>query len=146
MPWLLTMLEHLLEWLQGEAIEEAVRRETREEAGVPLVAVDIVGSQPWPVGEHDGCCLLSSCCALDGSQLGWQPALWSLGCCKHARLISMRWPAFLWLWHPAAILPHLQQLYVHCPFASCHAMPCPCRAMPRHVMPCCAMPCHAMPP
>lgn len=41
--------------LQGEAIEEAVRRETREEAGVPLVAVDIVGSQPWPVGEA---CLL----------------------------------------------------------------------------------------
>lgn len=39
--------------LQGEAIEEAVRRETREEAGVELVAVDIVGSQPWPVGEWD---------------------------------------------------------------------------------------------
>ncbi len=37
--------------LQGEGIEEAVRRETREEAGVDVVAVDIVGSQPWPVGE-----------------------------------------------------------------------------------------------
>ncbi len=37
--------------MQREGIEEAVRRETREEAGIEVAAVDIVGSQPWPVGE-----------------------------------------------------------------------------------------------
>ena len=28
-----------------------MRREVREESGVQVGAVDIVGSQPWPVGE-----------------------------------------------------------------------------------------------
>ena len=32
----------------GESIEEAVRRETLEEAGVPVGAVRYVASQPWP--------------------------------------------------------------------------------------------------
>ena len=32
----------------GEAIEEAVRRETFEEAGIRLGAVRYVASQPWP--------------------------------------------------------------------------------------------------
>jgi NAD+ diphosphatase len=32
----------------GETIEEAVRRETMEEAGVPVGAVRYVCSQPWP--------------------------------------------------------------------------------------------------
>ena len=35
---------------QGEAIEEAVRREVAEEAGVPVGPVQILGSQPWPIG------------------------------------------------------------------------------------------------
>lgn len=34
----------------GESIEEAVRREIREEAGVPCGAVRYVASQPWPFG------------------------------------------------------------------------------------------------
>jgi NAD+ diphosphatase len=33
---------------QGESIEEAVRRETREEAGVIVGAVRYHSSQPWP--------------------------------------------------------------------------------------------------
>ncbi len=41
-------------FVQGEGIEEAVARETREEAGIRVSAVDIVGSQPWPVGEACG--------------------------------------------------------------------------------------------
>lgn len=49
--WVTACMPRSTQPLQGEAIEEAVRRETREEAGVELVAVDIVGSQPWPVGE-----------------------------------------------------------------------------------------------
>lgn len=32
----------------GESIEEAVRREIREEAGVPVAGVRYVASQPWP--------------------------------------------------------------------------------------------------
>jgi len=32
----------------GEAIEEAVRRETFEEAGISLGAVRYIASQPWP--------------------------------------------------------------------------------------------------
>jgi NAD+ diphosphatase len=33
---------------QGESIEEAVRREVREEAGLELVSVRYHSSQPWP--------------------------------------------------------------------------------------------------
>jgi NAD+ diphosphatase len=32
----------------GESLEDAVRREIREEAGIALTRVDYVGSQPWP--------------------------------------------------------------------------------------------------
>ena len=46
---------------QGEAIEEAVRREVAEEAGVPVGPVQILGSQPWPIGACHGfnlrCCV-----------------------------------------------------------------------------------------
>ncbi|KAL4859665.1 Peroxisomal NADH pyrophosphatase NUDT12 [Chlorella vulgaris] len=48
---------------QGEGIEEAVRRETREEAGIEVAAVDIVGSQPWPVGRGGSCELMVGCIA-----------------------------------------------------------------------------------
>jgi len=44
----LTCLSGFIE--QGEAIEEAVRREVAEEAGVPVGPVQILGSQPWPIG------------------------------------------------------------------------------------------------
>lgn len=37
-------------WLQGESIEEAVAREVREESGAEVTHVDILGSQPWPIG------------------------------------------------------------------------------------------------
>lgn len=44
----LTCLSGFIE--QCESIEEAVRREVREEAGVPVGTVHILGSQPWPIG------------------------------------------------------------------------------------------------
>ena len=44
----LTCLSGFIE--QGEAIEEAVRREVSEEAGVSVGPVQILGSQPWPIG------------------------------------------------------------------------------------------------
>ena len=44
----------------GESIEEAVRREIMEEAGVPCGAVRYVASQPWPFG---GAQLMIACIA-----------------------------------------------------------------------------------
>jgi NADH pyrophosphatase NudC (nudix superfamily) len=36
---------------QGESVEEAVAREAGEEAGVEVIEVEVLGSQPWPIGE-----------------------------------------------------------------------------------------------
>ena len=44
----------------GESIEEAVRREIMEEAGIPTAAVRYVASQPWPFG---GAQLMIACVA-----------------------------------------------------------------------------------
>lgn len=35
---------------QGESVEEAVAREIQEEAGLKLTKVEVLGSQPWPIG------------------------------------------------------------------------------------------------
>ena len=45
----LTCLSGFIE--QGESIEESVRREVREEAGIPVGDVCVLGSQPWPIGQ-----------------------------------------------------------------------------------------------
>ncbi|KAL4437163.1 hypothetical protein ABPG75_004302 [Micractinium tetrahymenae] len=63
-PGMLTCLSGFCD--QGEGLEEAVRRETREEAGIDVVAVDIVGSQPWPVGRGGSCELMIGCIAKAG--------------------------------------------------------------------------------
>jgi NAD+ diphosphatase len=47
--WPLPMMSALAGYVEaGETIEEAVRREVREEAGVQIGAVRYVASQPWP--------------------------------------------------------------------------------------------------
>ncbi|KAK9805210.1 hypothetical protein WJX72_006176 [[Myrmecia] bisecta] len=48
---------------QAESIEEAVRREVREEAGIELGRVSILGSQPWPIGRGGSCELMIGCVA-----------------------------------------------------------------------------------
>ena len=66
----------------GESIEEAVRREIMEEAGVPTGAVRYVASQPWPFG---GAQLMIACIAeahgdtivLDEKEL--EAAMWVTG-------------------------------------------------------------------
>lgn len=47
----------------GESIEEAVRREVREEAGVKVGVVSILGSQPWPIGRAGANELMIGCFA-----------------------------------------------------------------------------------
>ncbi|CAK0736539.1 hypothetical protein CVIRNUC_000762 [Coccomyxa viridis] len=57
----LTCLSGFIE--QGESIEEAVAREVREEAGVDVESVHILGSQPWPIGRGGSCELMIGCMA-----------------------------------------------------------------------------------
>ena len=58
---MLTCLAGFVE--QGETLEEAVRREVWEEAGVNIGTVDILGSQPWPLGRSGSCELMVGCFA-----------------------------------------------------------------------------------
>lgn len=46
-----------------ESIQEAVRREVWEESGVHVGAVEIIDSQPWPLGRGGGCELMIGCIA-----------------------------------------------------------------------------------
>lgn len=47
----------------GESVEEAVRRETVEEAGIEVGDVELVSSQPWPLG-RSGAELMIACKAV----------------------------------------------------------------------------------
>lgn len=53
---------------QGEGLEEAVRREVQEEAGVAVGGVQILGSQPWPIGRAGSCELMVGCIAKAASE------------------------------------------------------------------------------
>jgi len=48
---------------QCESIEEAVRREIYEEARVKVGQVQLLGSQPWPIGRAGSCELMLGCIA-----------------------------------------------------------------------------------
>ena len=47
-PGMYTCLSGFID--QCESVEEAVRREVREEARVQVDAVHVLGTQPWPIG------------------------------------------------------------------------------------------------
>eukprot|EP00930_Biecheleria_cincta_P070581 TRINITY_DN58214_c0_g1_i1.p1 TRINITY_DN58214_c0_g1~~TRINITY_DN58214_c0_g1_i1.p1 ORF type:complete len:352 (+),score=49.36 TRINITY_DN58214_c0_g1_i1:40-1095(+) len=67
---------------QCETVEEAFRREAVEEVGIELTNVELVASQPWPIGRAGSCELMIGCRAvattdeirLDQSEL--QDARW----------------------------------------------------------------------
>lgn len=74
----LTCLSGFME--QGESIEETVRREVMEEAGVPVGDVAVLGSQPWPIGDFPTCPVHqlhwdSGC--IRGTLSTSMPSLWS---------------------------------------------------------------------
>jgi NAD+ diphosphatase len=51
-PGMYTCLSGFID--QCEGIEEAVRREVMEEARIAVSEVQILGTQPWPIGRY-GC-------------------------------------------------------------------------------------------
>ncbi|QDZ19588.1 NUDIX hydrolase [Chloropicon primus] len=58
---MLTCLAGFIE--QCETIEEAVVREIEEESGVQVDQVQLLGSQPWPLGRSGACELMIGCVA-----------------------------------------------------------------------------------
>ncbi|KAG7671744.1 hypothetical protein Ndes2526B_g07358 [Nannochloris sp. 'desiccata'] len=65
-PGTLTCLSGFID--QGESIEEAVVREVKEESGVAVHSVEILGSQPWPIGRGGSCELMIGCIARTSSE------------------------------------------------------------------------------
>ena len=45
----------------GESVQEAVRREVWEESGIVVGEVEILDSQPWPIGRGGTCELMIGC-------------------------------------------------------------------------------------
>ncbi|KAF8069510.1 NUDT19 [Scenedesmus sp. PABB004] len=60
-PGMYTCLSGFIDPCEG--IEEAVRREVMEEARVQVSDVQIVGTQPWPIGRYGSCELMIGCVA-----------------------------------------------------------------------------------
>merc|ERR1711904_390977 len=81
---MLTCLAGFIE--QCETIEEAVVREVYEETGVVVDQVEILGSQPWPLGRSGACELMIGCIAKAKSN----PATSEL-CVDEAELNSASW-------------------------------------------------------
>lgn len=47
-----------------ESVEEGIRREIREESGIEVRSVQLLQSQPWPLGRGGGCELMLGCVAV----------------------------------------------------------------------------------
>lgn len=60
-PGMFTCLSGFVE--PCETVEDAVRREVFEEAGILVGRVDMWSSQPWPVGRSGSCELMLACIA-----------------------------------------------------------------------------------
>jgi NAD+ diphosphatase len=97
----------------GETIEEAVRREVREEAGIACGRVRYFASQPWPfpnsvmIGCHAEA--LSETVAVDRSEL--EDARW-FDCDELAAMLARRHPQGLTTPPPFAIAHHIIRSFV----------------------------------
>lgn len=60
-PGMMTCLSGFVD--QGESISDAVKREVKEEAGIDVDDVVVVGSQPWPLGRGGSHELMIGCVA-----------------------------------------------------------------------------------
>eukprot|EP00798_Chlamydomonas_sp_ICE-L_P022077 gene22077-29141_t len=60
-PGMYTCLSGFID--QCEGIEEVIRREVLEEAYVAVSEVQVVGTQPWPIGRYGSCELMLGCMA-----------------------------------------------------------------------------------
>jgi NAD+ diphosphatase len=97
----------------GETIEEAVRRETREEAGIGIGRVDYLCSQPWPFPSSlmIGCLAeaLDEALAIDRQEL--EDARW-FGRTEAALILAGKHPDGLICPPPIAIAHHLLGAFV----------------------------------
>jgi len=53
---------------QCESIEECFKREVMEEAGLQLASVELLASQPWPIGRAGSCELMIGCRAVAATE------------------------------------------------------------------------------
>ena len=99
----------------GETIEEAVRRETREEAGIVCGRVAYFASQPWPfpmslmIGCHARA--LTTDLIVDHAEL--EDARW-FARDEVAAMMLRRHPDGLVLTHPFAIAHHIVRAWLEC--------------------------------
>jgi NAD+ diphosphatase len=97
----------------GESIEEAVRRETREEAGISVGRVAYLGSQPWPfpMSIMIGCFAeaISTAIEIDKNEIEdarWVPRE------EAALMLGRKHPNELFTPPPMAIAHHIIRAYV----------------------------------
>lgn len=107
---------------QCETVEEALRREALEEAGVRLGHVELARSQPWPIGRAGSCELMIGCraAALDDeikvSQAELADARW-FARAELRQMLRREHPLGLTVPPPFAIAHHLIRDFAHPPFA-----------------------------
>ena len=97
----------------GETIEEAVRREIHEEAGVDCGEVAYVASQPWPFPSSlmMGCLARATSRAITIDAVELEDARWF----DRAEVVAMfekRHPQRLWAPNPMAIAHHILRYWV----------------------------------
>jgi NAD+ diphosphatase len=92
----------------GETIEEAVRREIHEEAGIDCGEVAYVASQPWPFPSSlmMGCLARATSRAITIDAVELEDARW-FDRAEVIAMFEMRHPERLWAPNPMAIAHHI---------------------------------------
>lgn len=97
----------------GESIEEAVRRETREEAGIEVGRIAYLGSQPWPfpMSLMIGCFAEATSTTLEIDKNEIEDARW-VPREEAALMLARKHPSELFTPPPMAIAHHIIRAYV----------------------------------